>query len=161
VAQTGLVLGMDNMEDVSTENNENSGTEISIPEDFFLISQGVKAIPLNQSVISIGRGHDNIAVIDDPRISRHHAEIRVIQDRFVFFDLDSSGGSFINDQRVNQGLLYPGDIISLAGVKLVFVFNKQLPTRNRTDTTFIGPGVHPTAIFHSSKTDKDKKKKDP
>ncbi len=69
---------MDDTKDTSTGNNENSGTEIPIPENFVLISQGVKAIPLNQPVISIGRGHDNIAVIDDPRISRHHAEIRVI-----------------------------------------------------------------------------------
>ena len=152
---------MDDKKDTSTGNNENSGMEIPIPEDFFLISQGVKAIPLNQPVISIGRGHDNIVVIDDPRISRHHAEIRVIQDRFVFFDLNSTGGSFINGQRVNQGLLYPGDLISLAGVNLVFVKDRQMLTRNRNDTTFIGPGVHPTAIFHSSMTDKDIKKRYP
>jgi pSer/pThr/pTyr-binding forkhead associated (FHA) protein len=151
---------MDDTKDTSTGNNENSGTEIPIPENFVLISQGVKAIPLNQPVISIGRGHDNIVLIDDPRISRHHAEIRVIQGRFVFFDLKSSGGSFINGQRVNQGLLYPGDQISLAGVKLVFALDKQLPTRSRTETTFIGPGMHATAIFHSSMTDKDISDKD-
>ena len=152
---------MDDIKGVPVENNENSRTEISIPEDYFLISQGVKAVPLNQPIVSIGRGHDNTVVIDDPRISRHHAEIRVIQDRFVFFDLQSTGGSFINGQRLNQGLLYPGDLISLAGVNLVFIYDRQLLMRERGDTTFIGPGVHPTAIFQSSMTDKGIRKKYP
>jgi pSer/pThr/pTyr-binding forkhead associated (FHA) protein len=152
---------MDNVKGVSMENNENSGAEISIPENFFLISRGIDAIPLNQPVISIGRGHDNIVVIDDPRISRHHAEIRVILDHFVFFDLQSTGGTFINGQRISQGLLYPGDLISLAGFNLVFVHDNYLRTRGITNTTIIGPGVHSTAIFHSSMTDKDIKKRYP
>ena len=152
---------MDDIKGAPAENNENSRTKISIPEDYFLISQGVKAVPLNQPIVSIGRGHDNTVVIDDPRISRHHAEIRVIQDRFVFFDLQSTGGSFINGQRLNQGLLYPGDLISLAGVNLVFIYDRQLLMRERDDSTFTGPGVHPTAIFQSSMTDKGIRKKYP
>lgn len=153
---------MEDTKGMSTGNNESSGTDISIPENVFLIFEGVKAIPLNQPVVSIGRSHDNTVVIDDPRISRHHLEIRVIQDNFVVFDLNSTGGTYVNGQRVNQGLLYPGDLISLAGVNLVFIQDKQLPERGKTDTdTSIGPGVHSTAIFQSSMTDKDIKKKYP
>jgi pSer/pThr/pTyr-binding forkhead associated (FHA) protein len=150
--------------DTPTDNNANTGTEISIPENVFLIFQGVKAIPLNQAVTSIGRSHDNTVVIDDPRISRHHLEIRVVQDSFVVFDLHSTGGTYINGQRVSQGLLYPGDLISLAGVNLVFMQDALLPGRGKTDTSPIGPGVHSTAIFNSSMISKDiseKKKKLP
>jgi pSer/pThr/pTyr-binding forkhead associated (FHA) protein len=161
VAQKEPESGMENTKGVSMENNENSGTEISIPENFFLISRGIDAIPRNQPVISIGRSHDNIVVIDDPRISRHHAEIRVIQDRFVFFDLHSTGGTFINGQRISQGLLYPGDLISLAGFNLVFVQDRHLLRRGISTTNNIGPGVHSTAIFHPSMTDKDLKKRYP
>ena len=146
---------MDDTKGTSAENNEDSGTEISIPENVILIFEGVKAIPLNQLITSIGRGHDNKVVIDDPRISRHHLEIRFIKDHFVVFDLDSTGGTFVNGQRVNQGLLYPGDLISLAGVNLVFTQNRQLPEHRKTDTNPIGPGAHSTADFQSSMTDKD------
>jgi pSer/pThr/pTyr-binding forkhead associated (FHA) protein len=153
---------MDDIQSTPAENNENPGTEeISIPENVFLIFQGVKAIPLNQAVVSIGRSHDNTVVIDDPRISRHHVEVRVIQSRFVIFDLKSTGGTFINGQRVSQGLLYPGDLISLAGLKLVFIQDRQLQQRGKTDTSPLGPGVHATAIFHSSMTNKDITRKRP
>ena len=135
------------------ENPETSGTEISIPE-VVLIFKGAKAIPLNQLITSIGRSHDNTIVLDDPRVSRHHLEIRFIQDHFVVFDLHSTGGTFINGQRVNQGLLYPGDLISLAGVDLVFTQHRHLPGRIKTDTNPIGPGKRSTADFHSSMTDK-------
>lgn len=38
----------------------------------------------------------------------------------MIFDLDSSGGTFVNEQRIQQCILYPGDVISLAGLPLVF-----------------------------------------
>jgi pSer/pThr/pTyr-binding forkhead associated (FHA) protein len=38
----------------------------------------------------------------------------------VLFDLNSTGGSFVNGQRTSQTVLYPGDVISLAGVALIF-----------------------------------------
>ncbi len=67
---------MDDTSGFPVENNENSGTEIIIPENFVLIFKGAKAISLKQPITSIGRSHDNTIVIDDPRISRHHLEIR-------------------------------------------------------------------------------------
>ena len=150
---------MDETNIAPNEDNESSVTQITIPENVFLIFEGVKAIPINQAVVSIGRGHDNTIVLDDPRISRHHLEIRLINDRFIVFDLHSTGGTFVNGQRASQAMLYPGDLISLAGVNLVFIKDRQLPERSKSGTRPIGPGVHSTAIFKSSMTDKDIKKK--
>jgi pSer/pThr/pTyr-binding forkhead associated (FHA) protein len=146
---------MDEPSGIPVENNESSGMEITIPEDFVLIFKGAKAISIKQPITSIGRSHDNTIVIDDPRISRHHLEIRFILDHFVAFDLQSTGGTFVNGQRVNQGILYPGDRISLAGVDLVFAQNRHLQGNSRLDTNPIGPGEHPTADFQPSMTDKN------
>jgi pSer/pThr/pTyr-binding forkhead associated (FHA) protein len=38
----------------------------------------------------------------------------------VIFDLDSTGGTFVNRVQVNQSTLFPGDVISLAGVELIY-----------------------------------------
>jgi pSer/pThr/pTyr-binding forkhead associated (FHA) protein len=92
----------------------------TIPENAFLIIDGVKVFPLNQPVINIGRRLENQLVIDDPRVSRNHAQLRAIKGRFVLFDLNSTGGTYVNSQRTNQSVLYPGDVISLAGVPLIF-----------------------------------------
>jgi len=107
--------------------NQNAGSPEMPPSKAFLIQQGTKVIPLDKSVINIGRRLDNQIVIDDPRVSRNHAQIRVIKDRFVIFDLNSTGGIYVNNQRTNQTVLYPGDVISLAGVTLVF--GQDIPTK--------------------------------
>jgi pSer/pThr/pTyr-binding forkhead associated (FHA) protein len=100
-----------------------------LPEKAFLIVDGVKEFRLNQSRISIGRQLDNDLVVDDPRVSRHHAQLRAIKGRYVLFDLNSSGGCFINGQRASQSILYPGDVLSLAGVSLIFGQDNPLPQR--------------------------------
>ena len=121
----------------------NSGTEGEsvagkIPSNAFLIIGGTQIVPLNQSVINIGRRLDNHVVIDDPRVSRAHAQLRIIKERFVLFDLNSSGGTFVNGERADQSVLYPGDVINLAGVTLIF--GQDLPIRRIPKEEPTGPG---------------------
>jgi len=103
-----------------------SGEAETIPSNAFLILGGTKIIPLNRSVINIGRRLDNHIVIDDPRVSRAHAQLRTVKGRFVIFDLESTGGTLVNGKRTSQTVLYPGDVISLAGVTLIF--GQDLPS---------------------------------
>ena len=95
-------------------------TTPTIPPGAFLIVDGNRHYPLLLPVINIGRRPDNHLVIDDPRVSRTHAQIRAIKGRFVLFDLNSTGGTFINYQPVNQHPLSAGDVISLAGYTLIY-----------------------------------------
>ena len=102
------------------EPKDHTGPNDNIPENAFLIIEGVRVFPLIESVVNIGRRLENHLVIDDPRVSRNHAQLRSIKARFVLFDLNSTGGTFVNGQRTSQTVLYPGDVISLAGVALIF-----------------------------------------
>jgi len=130
-----------------------------IPENAFLIIEGVKVFPLKSSVINIGRRLDNQLVIDDPRVSRNHAQLRAINGRFVMFDLNSTGGTFVNGQRANQTVLYPGDVISLAGVALIFGQDNPPPRPDLIETSpFQATGERPTAILKDRSTAKIKKK---
>lgn len=104
--------------------------EEAIPPNAFLILNGVKIIPLTRPVINVGRRLDNHVVLDDPRVSRSHAQLRAIKGRYVIFDLNSTGGTYVNNQRVNQSVLYPGDVISLAGVTLIY--GQDLPVSRPT-----------------------------
>ena len=123
---------------------------VNVPNNAFLIVGGTQIVPLNRSVINIGRRLDNHIVIDDPRVSRAHAQLRIIKDRFVLFDLNSSGGTFVNGQRADQSVLYPGDVISLAGISLIF--GQDLPAGRVPGEGQTEPGPHisadrPTAIL--------------
>jgi pSer/pThr/pTyr-binding forkhead associated (FHA) protein len=143
---------------------ENQESE-NIPENAFLIIEGVKVHPLTEPVVNIGRRLENQLVIDDPRVSRNHAQLRAIKGRFVLFDLNSTGGTFVNGQRTSQTVLYPGDVISLAGVALIFGQDNPPP---RPDLSHTGPlesepgtSERPTAILEKTTVDmKDDKKKE-
>jgi hypothetical protein len=86
----------------------------------FLIIDGRRTVPLPRQGLTIGRQPDLPLVLKNPHVSRLHAQIRLVQGHYVIFDLDSSAGTYVNGQRVIQCVLHPGDVISLAGVQLVF-----------------------------------------
>lgn len=86
----------------------------------YLILHGSQFFPLDQPVINIGRRNDNHLIIEDLRVSRAHAQIRRTKNQTILFDLNSSGGTFVNGQRITQTTLFPGDVISLAGFMLIY-----------------------------------------
>ena len=139
----------------------------NIPENAFLIVEGVKVHPLNQMVVNIGRRLENQLVIDDPRVSRNHAQLRAIKGRFVLFDLNSTGGTFVNGQRTSQTVLYPGDVISLAGVALIFGQDNPPPRPDLANTAPLdsepGTSERPTATLEHNTVDlrTGKRKEDP
>jgi hypothetical protein len=135
------------------QNNSDAADENeSIPENAFLIVEGVKVFPLSTSVVNIGRRLDNQLIIDDPRVSRNHAQLRSIKGRFVVFDLNSTGGTFVNGQRTSQSVLYPGDVISLAGVSLIFGQDNPPPRPDLKDTAPLrkASSDRPTALIKDS-----------
>ena len=131
----------------------------TFPQNAFLIVDGVKVFPLTEPVVNIGRRLDNQLVIDDPRISRNHAQLRAIKGRFVIFDLNSTGGTFVNGQRTSQSVMYPGDVISLAGVPLVFGQDNPPPRPDLADTNPLNEasGERPTAFLQRKTGKLDKK----
>ncbi len=142
--------GMETNHNHEPENND------VIPENAFLIIEGVKVHPLKDAVINIGRRLENHVVIDDPRISRNHAQLRAIKGRYVLFDLNSTGGTFVNGQRTSQTVLYPGDVISLAGVALIFGQDNPPPRPDLMETSPLGDAGasdRPTAALDNNTVD--------
>ncbi len=98
----------------------------------YLVVDGDRYVLLERSVINIGRRRDNTIVLDDRRVSRHHCQLRYRFGEFVLYDLASRGGTFVNDARVSECVLRSGDVLSLAGVKLVYVLDEGTPGANGT-----------------------------
>lgn len=141
------------------QTTSDDGAEVAenIPNNAFLIIEGVKVHPLTETVVNIGRRLENNLVIDDPRVSRNHAQLRAIKGRFVLFDLNSTGGTFVNGQRTSQTVLYPGDVISLAGVALIFGQDNPPPRPDLSDTSSLvrdaSTSERPTATVNQQTVD--------
>ena len=88
--------------------------------------QWYRGISTTQSVINIGRRTDNQLVIDDPRISRGTHSFGRLKGRYVIFDLDSTGGTFVNDQR-DSGHPYSRGMSSHSPAFRSCLVRKQLP----------------------------------
>jgi hypothetical protein len=117
------------------------------PSNAFLIVNG-EIFPLRLVVINIGRRQDNHLVIEDPRVSRTHAQLRAVHSQYILFDLDSTGGTFLNGQRVSQHTLRPGDVISLAGFPLIFGQDTKFdPTEKISNNEHEEPNAHTAPLI--------------
>ena len=81
---------------------------------------GAHTIPLESTLLSVGRGLNNDVILEDARVSRHHAELRYKTRRFWVSDLGSTNGTFVNGERVTEQALRNGDTLSLGGLEMVF-----------------------------------------
>jgi hypothetical protein len=120
---------------------EETGTTIAPSGRPFLILEGRRHVNLLQPTISIGRAVDNDIIIEDPRISRHHAQLRQKYGHYVLYDLGSSGGTQINGYPVDECVLHAGDVISLAGVQIVYSEDPPtpIPLPQSEDTPALAP----------------------
>lgn len=83
--------------------------------------EGAHAFPLDTNLVTIGRGLNNDIVLEDPRISRQHAQVRFKARRFLITDQGSTNGTYVNGTPVTtEQILRNGDIVSLGGLELVF-----------------------------------------
>jgi pSer/pThr/pTyr-binding forkhead associated (FHA) protein len=73
--------------------------------------------------LKIGRQNKNDVVIQDMAVSGHHAKIDSVGDGFVFIDLQSRNGSFVNEQFTTSHWLVDGDIINIGEHSLVFNYS--------------------------------------
>ena len=60
-------------------------------------------------------------VLQNPKVSRLHAEVVAIDGRVLLIDRNSSNGTFVNDQKIDRKFLDDGDIIHFGGRNAVAV----------------------------------------
>jgi len=86
-------------------------------------------LPLAAPGIVVGRGNDADLRVNDPGVSRRHAEFRVSEDadgpRVSVHDLGSTNGVLVNGRRVEEATLADGAVIRIG--------NTTLTLHQRTD----------------------------
>lgn len=70
--------------------------------------------------LALGRGEGTDTELRDMRVSRVHCHVQVDEGKLLLSDAGSSGGTFVNGQRVSQQVLQPGDVVKIGNSQLRF-----------------------------------------
>jgi pSer/pThr/pTyr-binding forkhead associated (FHA) protein len=85
-----------------------------------ILTQGLtgRAHELNVDRTTIGRVEDNLFQIAEPSVSSHHCEVLLRGSDVVIKDLNSTNGTFINDEQITERVLKPGQTLRLGQIEL-------------------------------------------
>ena len=67
---------------------------------------------------TIGRVEDNTFHIQDASVSSHHCEVHLRGPDILIRDLNSTNGTFINNEKISEAVLKPGQTLRLGQVEL-------------------------------------------
>lgn len=116
-------MGNDDRSDKTIIVNLRPEPEQPSTQEPFLVSvsgkETGKSIPLKGRNLRIGRDMDCDLILDNPHISRFHAEVFWKESKLHIKDLGSTNGVFINGRKISQEALNNGDKI-LIGTQMYF-----------------------------------------
>jgi hypothetical protein len=116
-AQSGRTMIYSNAERVAEPLEERGRARAETP---LLLIDG-KRVVVSPAGATIGRSRQADVVLNDPNVSREHAEIRPRGGSWVINDLGSTNGSQLNGRRLEGSeVLRPGDEIELGASMLTF-----------------------------------------
>jgi diguanylate cyclase (GGDEF)-like protein len=83
---------------------------------------------LQQPHTTIGRGRDNDITLQSDAVSRHHARVERRGPDIVVVDLDSTNGTFLNEEptRLSQARLKRGDLLRIGGTVFKYLSGKDI-----------------------------------
>jgi hypothetical protein len=110
-----------------------------------VLSEGLtgKSIDLKPDKTTIGRLEDNNFQITEGSVSSHHCEVLLRGKDIVVKDLNSTNGTFVNNERVTtEAVLKPGQILRLGQIEMRLETGEALPpSKKQFDQTRVIGGV--------------------
>jgi pSer/pThr/pTyr-binding forkhead associated (FHA) protein len=85
-----------------------------------ILNQGMtgRAHELTVDRTTVGRVEDNTFHIPDASVSSHHCEVHLRGSDILIRDLNSTNGTFINNDKIAEAVLKPGQTLRLGQVEL-------------------------------------------
>jgi pSer/pThr/pTyr-binding forkhead associated (FHA) protein len=117
-------------------------------------SLGNKRYPINSKVV-VGRAQECELSFSYDRLSRRHAELKIVSGALHVKDLESSNGTFVNGKRVDSVRLQPGDTLSFDKLSFTVVgpseSDGKLGFSDELNKTVIRPAIDPAAVNRALK----------
>jgi hypothetical protein len=79
------------------------------------------ALEPSAGLVRVGRAADNDVAIDNQRVSRYHAQLRWVESSWLAYDLGSTNGTYVDQQRASSSqprVVRPGVVLKLGDHEL-------------------------------------------
>ena len=136
-----------------TNHTENAHTPVTTEDATWQLNALTEALgDLTLSVsdsLSVGRGSDNDVVLGSKQVSRNHAVLSVLNGELYVKDLESSNGTFINEQRIEGNKsqrLNANDTLGFAS----FDFQVNAPVAATLDNEQAAPAVSDEPVLSTN-----------
>ena len=99
----------------------------NLREEGLLLYEGRDTYPdyhIQKEVCTVGKDQASDLLLQKETVSRHHAKIRKMEDGYYIEDLNSTNGTYLNDELLSYKeprLLHSSDLICFADVKYRFI----------------------------------------
>ncbi len=80
-----------------------------------------KRYVLERDLLTVGRGQENVVILDNDSVSRRHCRIEKRGSQWSVVDLDSTNGTYVNDELVKEYQLRRGDQIKVGDTILKYL----------------------------------------
>lgn len=97
--------------------------------------------------VSIGRDESSSIFIDANNVSRRHAEVRHEGDAFILKDLDSTNGTWVRGNKIDQYILQDGDAFQIGSAQIVYKSGFLEQSLTMADEQLVLPTGRRTVIF--------------
>lgn len=102
-----------------------------------VISAAPQVVAKTSDTISIGRGQENDIVLRDLLASRTHARLTPGGNGYSVTDLNSRNGTFINGQRISQGVLREGDLLAIGRAQFTVKNGLLVASQDEGNVNFV------------------------
>ena len=102
-----------------------SAEELGVDREVAVLSWDGQTRRVDKRRVLLGRSRECDIQVEDPNVSRRHAELRQEGATYWIVDLESTNGIEVNGRRVKRAKLEPGDTFTVGSTELTFTTERE------------------------------------
>jgi FhaA, N-terminal domain/FHA domain len=102
-----------------------SAAELGLEREVAVLSWDGQTKRVDKRRVVLGRSREADIQVEDPNVSRRHAELRQEGAAYWIVDLDSTNGVEVNGRRVKRAKLEPGDTFTVGSTDVTFSTERE------------------------------------
>jgi FHA domain-containing protein len=102
-----------------------SPVDLGIEREVAVLSWDGRRMRVDRRRVLLGRSRECDIQVEDPNVSRRHAELRQEGSTYWIVDLDSTNGVEVNGRRVKRAKLDSGDMFTVGSTEITFTTERE------------------------------------